>query len=69
LVTDVPLDFNPGDKWDYSNTGYFLLGLVIKKASGQSYAGFLASRIFRPLDLDTARLNDQFELISNRARL
>ena len=67
LVRELPLDFNPGEKWDYSNTGYFLLGLVIEKASGESYASFLSSRIFRPLGMDTARVNDQFELIPNRA--
>jgi CubicO group peptidase (beta-lactamase class C family) len=67
LVEDLPLDFSPGEKWDYSNTGYFLLGLVVEKASGESYASFLASRIFRLLGMETARVNDQFELIANRA--
>lgn len=67
LVTDLPLDFNPGEKWDYSNTGYFLLGLVIEKISGQSYADFLASHIFRPAGMETARVNHQFEIIPNRA--
>src|SRR5436190_12138144 len=36
LVTDLPLDFQPGEKWDYCNTGYYLLGLVIEKVSGKS---------------------------------
>lgn len=67
LVTSHPLDFAPGEKWAYSNTGYYLLGLVIEKASGQSYAEFLAARIFRPLGMDTARVNHQFEIIPNRA--
>jgi len=67
LVTDLPLDFSPGEKWAYSNTGYFLLGLIIEKASGQSYGEFLVARLFRPLGMDTARVNHQFEIIPNRA--
>jgi len=67
LVTSRPLEFAPGEKWAYSNTGYYLLGLIIEKVSGQSYGEFLMRRIFRPLGMDTARLNNQFELIPNRA--
>lgn len=67
LVRDLPLEFPPGEKWSYSNTGYFLLGLIIEKAGGQSYGDFLAARIFRPAGMTTARVNQQFELIPNRA--
>lgn len=67
LVKDLPLEFEPGEKWDYCNTGYYLLGLIIEKVSGKSYAEFLKERIFAPLKMNTARLNHQFELISNRA--
>ncbi|MGI8603700.1 MAG: serine hydrolase domain-containing protein [Verrucomicrobiales bacterium] len=67
LIADLPLDFAPGEKWDYSNTGYYLLGLVIEKVSGQSYAEFLAERILRPAGMETARLNDQFDIIPHRA--
>ena len=67
LVKDLPLDFEPGEKWDYCNTGYYLLGLVIEKVSGKAYAHFLKERIFAPLKMSTARLNHQFEIIANRA--
>ncbi len=67
LVKELPLDFNPGEKWAYSNTGYYLLGLVVEKVSGQSYGDVVAARIFKPAAMDTARLNHQFELIANRA--
>jgi CubicO group peptidase (beta-lactamase class C family) len=67
LVLNLPLEFRPGEKWAYSNTGYYLLGLIIEKASGKSYAEFLATRIFGPAGMDTARLNDQFEIIPHRA--
>ena len=66
LVSSLPLDFAPGEKWAYSNTGYYLLGLIIEKVSGKSYGEFLTERIFRPLGMDTARVNDQFEIIANR---
>jgi len=50
-----PLDFAPGTRWNYSNSGYFLLGAIIEKVAGQSYADFMAQRIFTPLGMrDTA---------------
>ncbi len=67
LVKDLPLDFAPGEKWAYSNTGYYLLGLVVEKVSGQPFGDFVADRIFKPAAMDTARLNHQFELIPHRA--
>ncbi|MCX6320049.1 MAG: serine hydrolase [Bacteroidetes bacterium] len=43
--------FVPGEKWEYSNTGYALLGSIIEKASGMSYATFLEKSIFKPLGM------------------
>src|SRR6185295_99120 len=47
LFRNEPLDFEPGTKWGYSNGGYYLLGMIIEKASGQSYEAFLNERIFK----------------------
>jgi D-alanyl-D-alanine carboxypeptidase len=66
-IRDLPLDFQPGEESKYSNTGYYLLGLVIENVSSKSYRDFLASRIFAPLGMTTARLNHPFELILHRA--
>ncbi|WP_426162806.1 serine hydrolase [Pseudoduganella sp. R-34] len=50
-----PLDFAPGDRYSYSNSGYFLLGLIIEKLSGMKYHDFVAKNIFDPLGMqDTA---------------
>ena len=44
-----PLDFDPGTKWQYSNTNYVIAGLIVEKVSGMSLMGFLRQRIFTPL--------------------
>lgn len=46
-----PLEFEPGTRYAYSNSGYFLLGAVIEKLSGQPYAKFIEQRIFVPLGM------------------
>lgn len=46
-----PLDFQPGQRFAYSNSGYILLTAVIEKASGQTYADFVAEHLFRPLGM------------------
>lgn len=45
------LDFEPGSKYSYSNTGYILLGRVVEKVSGKPFGEFLAERIFQPLGM------------------
>ena len=49
---DLPLDFNPGEKWSYSNSGYIVLGYIIEQVSGQTYEDFLKQSIFIPLKLN-----------------
>ena len=44
-------DFAPGQKWHYDNSGYFLLGRIIEKVSGQSYGAFLTKNFFEPLGM------------------
>src|SRR5262249_13594137 len=47
----LPLDFTPGARWEYSNSGYVLLGSIIERLSGQTYALFLEQNIFAPLGM------------------
>jgi CubicO group peptidase (beta-lactamase class C family) len=48
LFADEPLAFEPGSKWQYSNSGFVVLGLIIEKVSGQSYFDYVKEHIFKP---------------------
>src|SRR5215469_16739899 len=67
LVADKPLDFKPGSKWNYSNTGYQLLGMIIEKTSGQSYADFLKKNIFGPLGMTNSGYDQAIPILKERA--
>jgi CubicO group peptidase (beta-lactamase class C family) len=51
LFKDKPLDFEPGSKWSYSNSGYSLLGYIIEKVTGKPYEQVVRERIFNPLHM------------------
>ena len=50
-LATFPLKFTPGTQYDYSNTNYLLLGMIVAKVSGESLAAFLQQRIFMPLGM------------------
>lgn len=54
-----PLDFDPGAKWQYSNTNYVIAGVIVERASGQSLIQFLRNRVFTPLGMSTVADVDQ----------
>jgi CubicO group peptidase (beta-lactamase class C family) len=66
-AASFPLDFTPGEKWRYSNTGYVLLGVIIRKASGEFYGDLLRKRIFMPLGMETTRIINEEDIVPNRA--
>jgi D-alanyl-D-alanine carboxypeptidase len=51
LWAHKPLDFDPGTKWQYSNTNYVIAGLIVEKLSGVPFFDFIRDRIFKPLDM------------------
>jgi CubicO group peptidase (beta-lactamase class C family) len=64
---DKPLDFKPGEKFEYSNSGYFLLGAVIEKVSGMKYEAFLKSAVFDPLDMKDTGYDHPMTVLRGRA--
>jgi CubicO group peptidase (beta-lactamase class C family) len=52
LKKETKGEFSSGTSWSYSNSGYVVLGLIVTKASGQSYGDFIHARIFAPLHMD-----------------
>lgn len=64
---DKPLEFEPGTKWNYSNSGYVLLGYLIEKISSQSYADFVQQNIFTPLGMKDSGYDSNSALIEHRA--
>src|SRR5262245_42131283 len=63
----IPLAFRPGEKWSYSNLGYLTLGLVVSKVTGKFYGDLLQELIFKPLEMTTARVISEADIVPNRA--
>jgi CubicO group peptidase (beta-lactamase class C family) len=66
-VRDRPLDFFPGEKMSYSNSGYILLGYVIEKITGASYEQFVRDSIFTPLGMKDSGYDSNSAIIERRA--
>lgn len=66
-VGNKPLNFEPGSKFEYSNTGYMLLGLIIEKASGKGLGEFVKTRLFEPTKMSKSRLNTMAAVVPGLA--
>ena len=64
---DKDLEFTPGEKFKYSNSGYFLLGVLIEKLSGKTYEELLHENIFEPLKMDNTGYDHHGEILKKRA--
>jgi CubicO group peptidase (beta-lactamase class C family) len=64
---DKPLDFEPGQKWNYSNSGFVLLGYLIEKITGDSYEKFVRENIFAPLGMKDSGYDSNTAIIPRRA--
>jgi CubicO group peptidase (beta-lactamase class C family) len=65
---DEPLEFEPGEKWAYSNSGYYLLGAIIEKASGLAWDEFLQQRIFDVAGMTSSYAGRHERVIPRRLR-
>ena len=66
-LRDKVLDFGPGEKMSYSNSGYLVLGSIIEKVSGQSYEKFVTDNFFTPLDMKDSGYDSNTLVIKRRA--
>ena len=66
LFKDKPMDFAPGERYAYNNSAYFLLGAIIEKVSGQTYADFIEKNIFAPLGMRHSYYDDTARIIPRR---
>jgi CubicO group peptidase (beta-lactamase class C family) len=64
---DKPLDFAPGEKWSYSNSGYLLLGYLIEKITGGNYETFVRENIFTPLGIQDSGYHSNSAVTARRA--
>ncbi len=66
MSKDKPFEFNPGERWNYNNTGYVMLGAVIEKVSGLTYEDFIQTRIFAPLAMKHSHYGSAERVIPRR---
>ncbi len=67
VFADSALDFKPGERFAYSNSGYFLLGVIIEKVSGKSYEQVLQENILSPLKMNNTGYDHHTTILKNRA--
>jgi CubicO group peptidase (beta-lactamase class C family) len=67
LYARLPLEFQPGATWSYSNTGYALLGFIVRRVTGKFYGDYLRERVFEPLGMRTTRVISESDIVPNRA--
>ncbi|MBV8783693.1 MAG: beta-lactamase family protein [Gammaproteobacteria bacterium] len=63
----LPLEFPPGERWSYSNSGYLVLGILLHQVTGQFYGDILQARVFRPLGMPSARIISESDIVAHRA--
>jgi CubicO group peptidase (beta-lactamase class C family) len=66
-IKSHPYDFNPGDKYMYNNSGYFLLGYIVEKLSGRSLPDYLKETFFKPLGMNNTGIYQTQLVLDNEA--
>jgi CubicO group peptidase (beta-lactamase class C family) len=68
LFKNKPLDFSPGTKWSYSNSGYFLLGVIVEKASGKNFSDYLLENVIKKIGLKNTLMDNLDSVLTYRAK-
>ncbi|WP_430401618.1 serine hydrolase [Fluviicola sp.] len=68
-IKKIPYEFSPGTKSAYSNIGYYLLGKIIEKVSGEKYAVFLSENIFEKVGMKNTGVSNTDSIISKKAQI
>jgi CubicO group peptidase (beta-lactamase class C family) len=66
-IEKLPIEYKVGESWDYRNTDYLLLGVIIHRVTGQFYGDYLHDHIFAPLGMNHTRVVSDTDIIPNRA--
>jgi len=67
FVAELPLKFQPGEKFSYGQSSYIVLGMIVKKVVGASYADFLTERVFNPLTMASTKFGGSEIIIRRRS--
>jgi CubicO group peptidase (beta-lactamase class C family)/imidazolonepropionase-like amidohydrolase/Tol biopolymer transport system component len=68
MAAALPLEFPAGSRWNYSNTGYVVLGIIMTRVAGMPYHEYLRQRIFTPAGMPTIRVITESDVVPHRAR-
>ncbi len=68
LFKNQPLDFSPGTKWNYSNSGFFLLGVIVEKASGKKFNDYLLENVIKKVGLKNTSMDRLDSVLAFRAK-
>ena len=68
VFKNKPLDFSPGTKWSYSNSGYFLLGVIVEKASGKKFTDYLLENVIKKAGLKNTAIDQLDSILAFRAK-
>ena len=68
VFKNEPMDFAPGTKWNYNNSGYILLGYIIEKVSGKTYEQYVKDHLFAPAGMSSSGYGNETRIIKNRAK-
>lgn len=67
IIKALPIEFEPGSSWRYSNSGYVVLGILVSRLTGAHWSEFVVRSIFQPAGMKTARMISDTDIVPNRA--